>query len=67
EWTSEPVRGPVTAQVSAHGDARPARLVSVDRLRWESPQPRVAPGQAVVLYDGDVVVGGATAASARPA
>jgi tRNA U34 2-thiouridine synthase MnmA/TrmU len=26
------------------------------------PQPRVAPGQAVVFYDGDVVVGGGIAA-----
>ncbi len=61
-WTSVPFRGPVSAQVSAHGRPRPARLAGTDRLEWETPQPRVAPGQAVVLYDGDVVVGGATAA-----
>ncbi len=61
-WTSEPVRGPLAAQVSAHGRPRRVRAVSGDRLEWVTPQPRVAPGQAVVLYEGDVVVGGAAAA-----
>ena len=28
------------------------------RLSWSAPQRRVAPGQSVVLYDGDEVVGG---------
>jgi len=28
------------------------------RVRFESPQRAIAPGQAVVFYDGDVVVGG---------
>ena len=27
-------------------------------LRFESPEPAVAPGQAAVLYDGDIVLGG---------
>lgn len=54
-------RGPLTAQTSAHG--RPASVEVVEGgVRWRAPHPRVAPGQAVVLYDGDVVVGGGTAA-----
>ncbi|MEZ5183856.1 MAG: aminomethyltransferase beta-barrel domain-containing protein [Acidimicrobiales bacterium] len=30
-------------------------------LRWARPERRVAPGQSVVLYDGDEVVAGARA------
>ena len=30
-----------------------------DAVRWEQPQPRVAPGQTVVFYEGDEVVGSA--------
>ncbi len=63
-WTTlAPVDGSqVLVQCSAHGDPflavvheGGARLVYVERNR------RVAPGQSVVLYDGDVVLGGGTA------
>jgi len=30
------------------------------RVVFDEPQRAAAPGQAVVLYDGDVVVGGGT-------
>ena len=33
-----------------------------DVVRFERPQPRVAPGQVVALYDGDALVGGGIAA-----
>ncbi|MEM7096097.1 MAG: tRNA 2-thiouridine(34) synthase MnmA [Actinomycetota bacterium] len=56
----EPVDAPLVAQTSAHGAVRPARVAG-DRVQWESPQQRVAPGQTVVLYDGDIVVGGGIA------
>jgi len=48
------------AQTRAHGDPFP---VSIDghTVRFESPQPRIAPGQVVALYDGDIVVGGGIA------
>ena len=52
---------PVLAQCSAHGDPVPARLDG-DVVRFLEPRPRVAPGQAVVLYDGDEVLGGGEAA-----
>jgi tRNA-specific 2-thiouridylase len=70
EWAGEPVVGPVLVQCSAHGAPRPAVLDSSDGLdgpdaavsvRWVAPQRRVAPGQSVVFYDDDVVVGGGVA------
>jgi tRNA-specific 2-thiouridylase len=47
---------PVAAQVRAHGPAMPATWAG-DSLAWATPQPRVAPGQTVALYDGDRVLG----------
>ncbi len=56
------------AQVRAHGEAVPA-TASVDAegvlVRLEVPLHGVAPGQAVVLYDGTRVVGSATVVAAR--
>ncbi len=60
----------VTAQASAHGS--PILVAGVDEapdgdgtgtglvVRWAEPQRRVAPGQSVVLYEGDTVLGGGT-------
>lgn len=56
----------VVAQCSAHGRPRPATVGGAGStaggdglvLRWHEPQRRVAPGQSVVLYDGDLVLGG---------
>lgn len=64
-WTHEARSGPLEAQVSAHGSSAPAHLEvgggSGGMIRWERPRPRVAPGQSVVLYSGDLVVGGGIA------
>ncbi len=71
-WAAGPVAGPVLVQVSAHGTPAPARIVLVDEgdgdgdgdgavVVWDQPQRRVAPGQSLVAYEGDEVVGGATA------
>jgi tRNA-specific 2-thiouridylase len=62
---------PVTclAQVRAHGDPVPARAhVDGDRLVVELVEPLrgVALGQAVVLYDGDTVMGSATISGTKP-
>jgi tRNA-uridine 2-sulfurtransferase len=50
-------------QVRAHGTPFAGRLDG-DRVVFASPQPRVAPGQVVALYRGDVLVGGGLATSA---
>jgi tRNA-uridine 2-sulfurtransferase len=64
-WAEYPVVGTVAAQCSAHGEPRAARVepLNGDRavVRFECPQRRVAPGQSVVLYDGDEVTGGGIA------
>jgi tRNA U34 2-thiouridine synthase MnmA/TrmU len=59
-WADGPVRGRVEAQCSAHGEVRTGWFEG-DELRWDRPQPRVAPGQSVALYDGDEVLGGGIA------
>jgi tRNA-specific 2-thiouridylase len=65
-WVDGPVAGDVEVQVSAHGEARAARLelgpgvAAVVHLA--EPVRRVAPGQSVVVYRGDEVLGGGTAA-----
>ena len=66
-WATGPTSGPVLAQCGAHGAARPAQLVpdpaapddpTRARVRFDRSERRVAPGQSVVLYEGDEVVGG---------
>jgi tRNA-specific 2-thiouridylase len=57
DWVDEVVGGALVAQTSAHGAARPCQ-VDGDAVRFEEPVRRVAPGQTLVLYDGDEVVGG---------
>jgi tRNA-specific 2-thiouridylase len=52
----------VTAQIRHRHPPAPARVWALDeaalRLEFDDAQPAIAPGQAVVLYDGDVVLGG---------
>lgn len=56
----------VRAQIRAHGEATPARLLEVlpetaaVRVGLETPIRGVAPGQTLVLYDGDRVLAAAT-------
>ena len=63
-WIEETPREgyPVTAQIRHHHPPAPARVWPLDgdalRLEFDHPQPAIAPGQAVVLYDGDIVLGG---------
>lgn len=59
-WSSSPATGRFDVQCSAHGAALPAD-VDAGTVRWVSPRRRVAPGQLVVAYDGDEVVGSAVA------
>jgi len=61
-WSAAPVDGRVLVQCSAHGAPLPATvaIVGIDAVRvvLDEPQRRVAPGQSVVLYEGDEVLGG---------
>ena len=59
----------VRAKVRYHQPDQAARLMRGERdgemrLEFESPQRAIAPGQAVVVYDGDMVLGGGTAMAA---
>ena len=62
QWADSPVEGPMDIQVSAHGTPAVGMVDQAGRVDWNEPQRRVAPGQAVVFYQGDLVVGGAVAA-----
>lgn len=57
-----------TVQLRAHGAAHDAVVESVDaaalRLRFDPAVAQVSPGQSMVLYDGDEVLGGGTVAEA---
>jgi tRNA-specific 2-thiouridylase len=57
---AHPPAGVVAAQMRAHGEPFAARLEG-DTVVFATPQTRVAPGQVVALYDGDVVLGGGIA------
>lgn len=50
----------VTVQVRAHGGTATAR-VGEGFVAWSTPQPRVAPGQSLVFYADEVVIGSAIA------
>ena len=60
------LNGPLRVQAKARyrQPAQPAVVEQVgeDRIRvtFDQPQRAITPGQAVVLYDGDIVVGGGT-------
>lgn len=66
-WISVPsLNAPMRIQVKTRYH-QPEQLATVFphgtgefRLKFDSPQRAVTPGQAVVLYDGDCVVGGGT-------
>jgi tRNA-uridine 2-sulfurtransferase len=67
-WCGPAPRGPVpcTAQLRAHGGEVPvvAELTSGElHVRLTHPARGIAPGQAVVLYDGTRVIGSATIAT----
>ena len=63
-WLVEPPAGPLrcTAKIRYRNHAKSATVTCLpgDRLHVEFDEPRhgVAPGQAVVCYDGDRVLGG---------
>ncbi len=67
-WTEQPVLGPWRGlvQLRAHGEPLPATIDGRPdgvTVALDAPAHGIAPGQAVVCYDGDRVVGSATIAS----
>ena len=66
-WNGTPTSGRVTAQTSAHGEPAEAMVEATVTgrtvLHWSEPRRRVAPGQSVVLYRDDLVLGGGIVAS----
>jgi tRNA-specific 2-thiouridylase len=69
-WLSDPPVGPirVAAQIRYRSAAAPAELIQgvgrTARVRFDAPQRAIAPGQSVVFYDGDRLLGGGTIRSA---
>ncbi len=68
-WAHEPVDGSVLVQSSAHGSPAAGRVASEvaavearAAVSFDVPRRRIAPGQSVVLYRDDLVVGGGIAA-----
>lgn len=61
ERPSSPIS--VQAKIRYQASASPALLTPMDdgriRVEFDSPQRAVTPGQSVVFYDGDMVLGGA--------
>jgi tRNA-uridine 2-sulfurtransferase len=57
-----------SVQLRAHGDAHPAVVERCDgdgvAVRFDPPVMQVSPGQSLVLYRGDEVLGGGTVAEA---
>jgi tRNA-specific 2-thiouridylase len=69
-WVSRPPQtGPVRGMAKIRyraADAAATFIASTDgtaTLRFDTPQRALAPGQSMVLYDGDLVVGGGTIAA----
>ncbi|MEC7844601.1 MAG: tRNA 2-thiouridine(34) synthase MnmA [Actinomycetota bacterium] len=58
-WVGNPDSDVLDVQTSAHGKTSPARVDG--RVIWEEPRMKVAPGQSVVFYKDNEVVGSATA------
>ena len=64
-WLSEPPTGPLACQVKiryrhtpAAADRRRHCRTAGRRVTFDEPQSAVTPGQAVVFYDGERVLGG---------
>ncbi len=70
-FTNQPVESGTKVEVKVRYRSQPV-AATVDDLgdRWRftfaAPQPRPAPGQAVVMYDGEYVLGGGTIVAKLP-
>ena len=63
-WAPPPPgeRRPCAVQIRAHHEAAPAVVTALDggraRIEFDAPQRAITPGQAAVIYDGEIVAGG---------
>jgi tRNA-specific 2-thiouridylase len=61
---------PVTAKIRYRAEEATATLVPLPehkaRVIFEEPQPAITPGQSVVFFQGEIVLGGGMIASAKP-
>ena len=55
QWIGEPIADSLEIQTSAHG--RTAQAKVIDKIYWEKPHRKIAPGQSAVFYSEDKVVG----------
>lgn len=58
----------VTAKARSRHNAQPATVFPAEngiRVEFDAPQRAITPGQAVVLYDGDLVIGSGTITGAK--
>lgn len=58
----------VTAKARSRHNAQPATVFPAEngiRVEFDAPQRAITPGQAVVLYDGDLVIGSGTITGAE--
>ncbi len=63
-WSGAPAWGPVEVQCRAHGEVARGVVAGEGRratVVWDTDHERVAPGQSVVFYRGDLVLGSGTA------
>ncbi len=60
EAPAQPIRATAKTRYQARESAVTAKVLDDGRVevRFDQPQRALTPGQAVVLYDGDIVVGG---------
>ena len=58
-WVDNPHFNKVQVQTSAHGKTTSARIET--DVHWMEPHLKVAPGQSLVFYNDDLVVGSAIA------
>ncbi|MBQ5774109.1 MAG: hypothetical protein IIW09_04680, partial [Acetobacter sp.] len=62
-----PIRVEARIRYSAHPAAATVEQTDEDtlRLRFDEPQRAITPGQSVVLYDGETVIGGGIISSEK--